>query len=104
MAIKNDSNFKNSLESGVNWDELWCREALSYPNVPRDVLRCLLEFTTKFLVQTVIMYSVDEEKQRNRLDASDYVRLALSSSINPRIPQRSNQTQAPKSRKSQVKQ
>nr|CAD7257099.1 unnamed protein product [Timema shepardi] len=33
IEIQNDSNFRDSFESGVSMEDLWCKKAVSYPNI-----------------------------------------------------------------------
>ncbi|KAK9679573.1 hypothetical protein QE152_g39891 [Popillia japonica] len=85
---QNDSNFKDSFESGVSLQELWCRKAISYPNIREAALRYLMVFSTTFLCEqgfsTLLLI---KNKQRNWLGTSSDLRLALSKILTPRIPQ-----------------
>ncbi|KAK9686069.1 hypothetical protein QE152_g37477 [Popillia japonica] len=75
IELQNDSNFKDTFESGVSLEELWCRKAISYPNIREAALRYLMVFSTTFLCEqgfsTLLLI---KNKQRNRLVAvhSDY--------------------------------
>nr|CAD7453862.1 unnamed protein product [Timema tahoe] len=35
IELQNDSNFRDSYESGVKMEELWCKKSRSYPNIRR---------------------------------------------------------------------
>ena len=98
IELQNDSNFKDSFESGVNLEELWCKKAISYPNIRQAALRYLMVFSTTFLCEqgfsTLLLI---KNKQRNQLGTSSDLRLALSKSLTPRIPQLVKQIRAQKS-------
>ena len=98
IELQNDSNFKDSFESGVNLEELWCRKAISYPNIRQAALRYLMVFSTTFLCEpgfsTLLLI---KNKQRNWLGTSSDLRVALRKSLSSRIPQLVKQIRAQKS-------
>nr|CAD7445448.1 unnamed protein product [Timema bartmani] len=44
IELQSDSNFRDSFESGVNMEELWCKEATSYPNIRRTDLHTMFYY------------------------------------------------------------
>jgi hypothetical protein len=51
IELQNDNDFKDTFESGTNLEELWCRKAISYPNVREIALRYLVLFSTTYLCE-----------------------------------------------------
>lgn len=79
IELQNDNDLKDTFESGTNLEELWCRKAISYPNVREIALRYLVLFSTTYLCEqgfsTLLLI---KNKQRNRLSFGSDLRLALT--------------------------
>jgi hypothetical protein len=78
-------------------EEYWCKKAIAYPKLREIALRYLVMFSTTYLCEqgfSGLLYI--KNKQRNRLDPTKDLRVALSS-INPRISLLVNEMQAQKS-------
>ena len=61
---------------------------MGYPNIRQTALRFLMVFSTTYLCEQGFSSLLSiKNKQRNRLNPSDDMRLALSNSIVPRISQ-----------------
>ncbi|XP_025192117.1 protein ZBED8-like [Melanaphis sacchari] len=88
IDFQNDSNLKSSFEFSTNLEEFWCKKAMGYPNIRQTALRFLMVFSTTYLYEQGFSSLLSiQNKQRNRLNPSDDMRLALSNSIVPRISQ-----------------
>lgn len=88
IDLQNDSNLKSSFEFSTNLEEFWCKKAMGYPNIRQTALRFLMVFSTTYLCEQGFSSLLSiKNKQRNRLNPSDDMRLALSNSIVPRISQ-----------------
>ncbi|XP_026818970.1 protein ZBED8-like [Rhopalosiphum maidis] len=88
IDLQNDSNLKSSFEYSTNLEEFWCKKAMGYPNIRQTALRFLIVFSTTYLCEQGFSSLLSiKNKQRNRLNPSDDMRLALSNSIVPRISQ-----------------
>ena len=73
------------FDSDTNLEELWCRRATLYIQLQEIAFCYLLVFSTTFLCeQGFSSLLVMKNKQRNGLDVSDDMRLAMSN-IHPRI-------------------
>jgi hypothetical protein len=97
IELQNDRNCKDTFESGMNIEEFWCKKAITYPKLREIALRYLVMFSTTYLCEqgfSGLLYI--KNKQRNLLDPTKDLRVALSS-INPRISLLVNEMQAQKS-------
>jgi len=73
------------FDSGMNVEEFWCRRATLNIKLREIALRYLVVSSTTYLCeQGFSSLLVIKNKQRNRLDVSDDMRLAISN-IHPRI-------------------
>ncbi|XP_022163292.1 protein ZBED8-like [Myzus persicae] len=88
IDLQNDSNLKSSFEYSTNLEEFWCKKAMGYSKIRQTALRFLMVFSTTYLCEQGFSSLLSiKNKQRNRLNPSDDMRLALSNSIVPRISQ-----------------
>jgi hypothetical protein len=97
IELQNDRNCKDTFESGMNIEEFCCKKTIAYPKLREIALRYLVMFSTTYLCEqgfSGLLYI--KNKQRNRLDPTKDLRIALSS-INPRISLLVNEMQAQKS-------
>ena len=90
------------LESTFNFmsnSKFWIRMKNEYPNLHEIAMRFLLCFSTTYLCETAFSaMTVLKMKERNRLQLSDCLRLAITS-IHPRINKLMDRTQQQKSHK-----
>ncbi|XP_025198500.1 protein ZBED8-like [Melanaphis sacchari] len=97
IELQNDSDCKNMFDSGMNLEEFWCRRATLHIQLREIALRYLVVFSTTYLCeQGFSSLLVIKNKQRNRLDVSDDMRLAISN-IHPRIEKLVKEMQPQKS-------
>ncbi|KAL4153200.1 hypothetical protein QTP88_001033 [Uroleucon formosanum] len=97
IELRNDSDCKNMFDSGMNLQEFWCRWATLHIQLREIALRYLVVFSTTYMCeQGFSSLLVIKNKQRNRLDVSDDMRLAISN-IHPRIEKLVKEMQPQKS-------
>ncbi|KAL4097758.1 hypothetical protein QTP88_022480 [Uroleucon formosanum] len=97
IELQNDSDCKNMFDSGMNLEEFWCRRATLHIQLREIALRYLVVFSTTYLCEQGFSSPlVVKNKQRNRLDVSDDMRLAISK-IHPRIEKLVKEIQPQKS-------
>jgi len=97
IELQNDRNCKDMFESGLNIEKFWCKKAIAYANLRKIAIRYLVIFSTTYLgEQGFSGLMCIKNKQRNRLDATNDMRVALSS-ISPRISLLVKDQQAQKS-------
>ncbi|KAL4143631.1 hypothetical protein QTP88_005943 [Uroleucon formosanum] len=97
IELQNDRNCKDTFESSMNIEEFWCKKAITYPKLREIALRYLVMFSTTYMCEqgfSALLYI--KNKQRNRLDATKDMRVALSN-ITPRISLLVKEMQAQKS-------
>ncbi len=58
IELQNNSSFKDSFESGVKLEELWCKKALVFPKIRQVALRYLMMFSTTFFVGAGVLYFI----------------------------------------------
>lgn len=97
IELQHDSNCKDTFESGIKLEDFWCQKAISFSKIREIALRYLTLFSTTYLCeQGFSALLIIKNKKRNRLNVSDDIRLALSTT-EPRIQQLVRQMQAQKS-------
>jgi len=85
------------FDSGINLEEFWCERATLHIQLREITLRYLLVFSITYSCeQGFPSLLVIKNKQRNRLDVSDDMHLAMSN-INPRIKKLVKEMQPQKS-------
>ncbi|XP_008180095.2 protein ZBED8-like [Acyrthosiphon pisum] len=97
IELQNDRNCKDTFESSMNIEEFWCKKAITYPKLREIALRYLVMFSTTYMCEqgfSALLFI--KNKQRNRLDATKDMRVALSN-ITPRISLLVKEMQAQKS-------
>lgn len=98
IELQNDSDLKDTYESGVKLEEFWCKKAVAYKHVRHEALRYLMLFSTTYLCeQGFSAVLLIKNKQRNRLSVSSDLRVALSKEISPRISKLIKEARAQKS-------
>ena len=84
IDLRNDSGCKGMFDS-LSVCEFWERVCVSYPRVAKICMKALLPFSTTHLCESGFSTLLHmKTKARNRLDAADRIRCALSST-SPRI-------------------
>lgn len=99
IELQNDSDLRDTFESGVKVEEFWCKKAVAYKNIRHEALRYIMLFSTTYLCeQGFSAVLLIKNKQRNRLlSVSSDLRVALSKTISPRMSQLIKKAQAQKS-------
>jgi len=84
IELSSDRRLESTFNSMSN-SKFWIRMKNEYPNLHEIAMRFLLYFSITFLCETAFSaMTVLKTKQRNRLQLSDCLRLAINS-IHPRI-------------------
>ena len=84
IDLRNDSGCKDMFEN-LSICEFWARVCVSYPCVAKVCMKVLLPFSSTYLCESGFSTLLHmKTKSRNRLDAKDGMRCALSST-SPRI-------------------
>ncbi|KAL4104801.1 hypothetical protein QTP88_020077 [Uroleucon formosanum] len=97
IELQNDSDCKNMFDFGMNLEEFWCRRGTLHIQLREIALRYLVVFSSTYLCeQGFSSLLVIKNKQRNRLNVSDDMRLAISN-IHPRIEKLVKEMQPQKS-------
>ena len=94
--VSSDKGLESTFNSKSN-SKFWIRMKNEYPKLHEIAMRFLLCFSTTYICQTAFSaMAVLKTKQKNRLQLSDWLRLAITS-IHPGINELTNRKQQQKS-------
>ena len=98
IDLQNDSGLKEMFYSGINLEEFWCKFGVTYSLLRDIAIRHLVQFSTTYLCeQSFATLLFMKNKYRNRLIVAGDLRVALTKSIKPDIPQLVKNKQCQKS-------
>jgi hypothetical protein len=97
LNYKNHNNYKDTFETGINFEKFWCKRAISYNKFPDNALRSCCVFSNFFIWRGIFLSVSDQKQSEGSVRATDGMRVVLSSSVIPRISSLVNKVLAQKS-------